>query len=179
MVRFARSFQLLVLALVVLAFAGCAKSIRVKTAKNPSAQFGSFATFAIGKEDAAPKTYASTPMAEDIRVRVESLVARELTAKGYAAKNEAPDLLVRVGSGVRVVKDTKAAHGTPDGVGGGNELDVEHDETQGSVRVDVWDTKTNTLVFRGVASTIAAAKEEDPARLSDAIRRMFEDFPAR
>lgn len=179
MARLARLAALLSLSLFV-GFAGCtSKSLKVKSAKSSSAQFASYASFAIGKEDAAPKSYSTTPMANDVRQQVESLVVREMTQKGYSQGAETADLVVRVGSGVRVVKDTAPAHGTPAALPGGNELDVEHDEKQGSIRVDVYDAKTNAVVYSGVVGTIEAAKEEDPARLSDAIHRMFVDFPAR
>jgi hypothetical protein len=179
MVRLVRLIGFLTLAFL-LAFAGCTtKSLKVKSSKSSSAQFSSYASFAIGKEDAAPKSYSTTPMANEVRQQVESLVVREMTQKGYAQSAETADLVVRVGSGVRIVKDTTAAHGTPAAMPGGNELDVVHDETQGSIRVDVYDAKTNAVVYSGVVGTIEAAKEEDPERMSDAIHRMFVDFPAR
>jgi hypothetical protein len=155
------------------------KSLKVRTAKSPSASFSSYATFAVGKEEAPPRSYSTTAMADDVRKKVEALVAREMTQKGYAQGGDGADLVVRVGSGVRKERDVSTAHGGAADVASGNELDVEHDETQGAVRVDVYDTKTNALVFRGVVSTVAAAKEEDPARLTDAIHRMFADFPSR
>jgi hypothetical protein len=179
MVRLVRLVGLLMLALFLVSSGCTTKSLKVKSSKSSSAQFSSYASFAIGKEDTAPKSYATTPMANDVRQDVESFVVREMTQKGYAQSGETADLVVRVGSGVRMVKDTTAAHGTPAAMPGGNELDVEHDQTQGSIRVDVYDAKTNAVVYTGTVGTIEAAKEEDRARMSDAIHRMFVDFPAR
>jgi hypothetical protein len=93
----------LVIVLTALALAACAQPSTVHTVSNPEASFDHYRTFSFGAAEGLPRGYATSPWSAEMRRRIQPLIVAALTQRGYSLASGKGDLVIRFGSGRRVV----------------------------------------------------------------------------
>lgn len=172
-----------VVALVFAAACSAASGVRIQADRNPAADFSGYARY----------TWATTPLgggewpARNDRTtfdwKVRSLVDEQLARRGYGrgAPTEA-DFLVdyRVTTQEREVADTFADYARYRSAGGSAGLGEAYVKgyQEGALIVEVSDARTRKLVWYGSATAVVNPELREQ-RLPEAVRRMFERFPAR
>jgi Domain of unknown function (DUF4136) len=118
----------------------------------------------------------------------KAVIAEDLTAKGYtpAAPDSSADLLVVIHG---ATQDRTSVQSFYSGTGvenfgwagpAGTSSTWETQYKVGTGVVDIFDTKTRKLVFRGVAEDeISPQGEENQKKIDNASTKMFKDFPSR
>ena len=82
----------------------------------------------------------------------------------------------RIDTFYNTFRDAWRWHGFGDGIA---TTTVEHVEA-GTLVVDIFDTPTKSLIWRGVASDVLSSKpEKNEKKLEKAVQNMFEHFPPR
>ena len=162
----------------VLFMAACS-TLSVHTDRDPNADFSKYKTYAW-----APKMETrTTPLLEE---RIQAAVDSELAEKGLrkAAEGEATDLIVRDHVVQRQVNE---AFGRPTfGLGYDAPLTSfgatayplgisQH--TEGSWVIDLVDSSSSKLVWRGIATDKGGSPEESPRQVIDAMNETFEGYP--
>jgi hypothetical protein len=136
------------LLLALLAASGCS-TVEVYTAKSPTASFTTYRTYAHGAPEKPPPGFTRSPLTAPVWAIVQVDVDRELAAKGYtlAPSGAQPDLLIRTGSGSRVMERDESAevHGKQEWVG----PDIMARYTQATLVMDVYDARTGQPIWHG------------------------------
>ena len=171
------------MALVMLVACASSSGVRVKSDRNPDADFGRYATYAWAR---APLGGGVWPARNDRTAfdwKVRELVDAEMTRKGYAqgAPGQA-DLLVdyRVSVQEKELSDTfgeYAKYRSAGGEQGLGEAFVQGYE-EGTLVVEVSDAATRRLVWYGSASAVVNPALRNQ-RMPDAMQRVFASFPPR
>ena len=176
---------------------GCGSSMHVQTATVPDTDLSGYATWAF--VPGMPKT-TGDPRVDNTAVVgfIRSAVATELAAKGYVrADSGAPDFFVNHHAALQDKLDVATLndyydynyygssanlwgymrpYGHSQAVSGVSEISV------GSLVLDVLDGETNEIVWRGFAEAELSREEAsngDGSRISEAVQRMFKEFPSR
>jgi hypothetical protein len=161
------SFLLLAFACVVLA--------TVKTDYSHSVNFGHYRTYSW------IKVSVEDPLWED---RVTRAVDSQLSAKGWTKVSDGGDAAVAAYGSTRTQKTLQTWY---DGFGGGwfwhgfgdgLATTTEQDTPVGTLMVDIFDSATKKLIWRGVASdTLSGKSEKDEKKMDKAVAEMFKNFP--
>lgn len=165
-------FRFPTLIAMVLALATAAFSADIKTDFDHHANFSQYKTYSWAKVD------TPDPLWND---RVKQAVDRGLQAKGWQEVSTDGDVsLVAVGT-TRDKPTLETFYNGFDGWLWSGFADattyVEH-YTEGTLVVDMFDTKTKKLIWRGSASDVLSGKpEKDEKKLDKAVSKMFEHFP--
>lgn len=174
---------------MLLALAGCS-SIDVHTDHDPSADFSQYRTY--DWEPVEPGHEASdlsgvpNPLLEK---RIRSAVEAQLAEKGLrkAGAEAAPDLLVRSRVVQRQRLESTGSHvglglgfgrgywgagvaGYPGGV-------ETRQYTEGTLVLDFIDSRTNHLVWRGIATDTVGPPEDSQEDVSEAVAETLEKYP--
>lgn len=176
-------------AVLILAFvAGCATGPKIRTDRDPAAEFASYRTYNFASELGTDRAGYSTILTGHFR----RAVSREMEARGYTM-SESPDLLVNFFTSVR---ERTSVQSTPVLVGVDyyryrNGLyaawplyhnDVTTMQYQvGTASIDVVDASRRQLVWEGVAEgRLSRRVQKDPGPAIDAaVEEIFERYPAR
>lgn len=162
--------------------ASCGPSLRVQTDCDPDYDLWTYATFDWAHVDSSvvrnPTYY--TQMNDR---RIKEAVMRQLSKKGYQLTNENPNLLIQYHL---VVEDKTMVATEPFGYVYGpywmrTQQNVYH-YTQGTLIIDITDTRINQLIWRGWAVSDVdglTSPKEITARVHTAVRKMFDSFPQR
>jgi hypothetical protein len=163
----------LVLLGIMLLFAGRSSAQDVKTDYDRAAHFGQYKTFSF------ERIQTHDPLMVN---RIESAVNAALTAKGFTEVPSGGDLSI-------VAMGTSQNHQTLDTLynnfGGGWRWGGIGDATTttetyrvGTLVVDLFDTNTKKLVWRGSASdTLSDKSEKNIDNLDKGVEKMFKKFP--
>ena len=161
----------------ILLFPAILSAQKVETDFDHSVNFSQYKTFMWIKE---PRM--SDPL---MRRRVVDAINAQLTAKGLQLVTEGGDL------GVSANGATKEEHTLETlysgfggwgwrGWGGGIATTIPESYTVGTLIVDLFDTRTKQVVWRGTATATLPDKPEKTAeKLNKAIEKMFNKFPPR
>ena len=162
--------------LLLTAMAACSQ-FTVRERHDPSADFGRLRTWSWQARSEMP--WDRRLARDSLDVRIEEETATQLAAKAYRQVTEDPDFRVNyhVAVGPR-----EALQGDPHTYGylpGYWDMGVyAYDE--GSLFIDVIDARTNTLLWRGVASTAlrtTSTLKERRARITEAVQKVLSIFP--
>ena len=163
-------------AFTVAATAAFAQDVKVDFDKN--ANFSGIKTFAV-----KIGTDWGNPLSEN---RVVAEIEEALTGKGWT-KAESPDALVVLHGATSVKKDLHTfysggygGYGWRGGWGGGmgTSTTTVDEYTVGTLVVDIFDSKSKQLVYRGTATDELSNKPEKNAKkLAKASDKLFKDFP--
>ena len=160
-----------VLALV----AGCA-SMDVTIEHSQGVDFSQFETFQYKDSD---MSLADTNSAA--HRRTVDAIKRELAANGLTETDSGPDLFVTYYS--EIAEDATVDPATM-GYNANSRWYLVGDTTsfmsvdRGSTIVDLWDTKTNELIWRGRADKMLSRNPDDNlAKIDEGIAKMFQSFP--
>lgn len=153
----------LVIVLTALALAACAQPLTVHTVSNPEASFDHYRTFSFGAAEGLPRGYATSPWSPETRRRIQPLIVAALTQRGYALASGKGDLVIRFGSGRRVVAVQEAT--PPEGEQ--SEVESPHfdyDEVDRAMVIEAFDASSGVRVWHG-----SSRAEIDPDRVNQAL----------
>jgi hypothetical protein len=171
---------------VVLLFAvacSSAAGVRIHADRNPAADFGRYARYAWASAPLSGDEWPARNERTSLDWKVRSLVDEQLARRGYGrgAPGEA-DFLVdyRVTTQERELTDTFGEYARYRAAGGSAGLGDAWVQgyREGALVVDVSDAATRKLVWYGSATAVVNPSLREK-RLPDAIRRIFDRFPAR
>jgi hypothetical protein len=163
---------------VVVAAALCVAAQEVKTHYDPNFDISKDKTFTV-----LIGTAWGNPTNEDY---AKAAVAQQLTAKGYtqSATPATADLLVVIHGATQDKKSTQAFYtgtGTQNYGWAGPAGVVSTWETEfkvGTGVIDIFDTKAQKMVFRGMAEEeISGIGPQNQKKIDEGLAKMFKDFP--
>ena len=172
--------QKVMLALVglTLVFAGMASAQQVKTDYDRSANFALYKTYSWEHVE------TKDPLTVD---RIKHAVNSVLAARGWTLVNSGADVAVVA---MEITRDQQTLNTFYDGLGGGwgwrrfggggfGEATTTTDTYKvGTVVVDLFDTKTKQLIWRGAASdTLSDNSDKNIKNLNEGVDKMFKHFP--
>ena len=133
----------------------------------PTAAFGSYQTFSFAPAN-PPKEGEITARSLEVQRKLMPLVQASLEKRGYALKEEMPDLLIKITAAQGEFPGEKTQHGNP-----------EEPVPAGFIGVDAYDRSTGNSVWHG-----SAQAEIDPQKINDSllaagVEKMLADFPTR
>jgi Domain of unknown function (DUF4136) len=147
----------------------------VYTNSSPTATFSQYHTYAWG-EQPNPNQIANSFLAQEAQTQINS----QLQGKGLklVKESESPDLIV-LGSGGMKTQTSYNAWGMR-GIGGGMGGITPEQNVNGTLIVDIYDTKAKDLVWRGVAQgTLNETNSQKNMQLVDkAVAKMFKKYPS-
>jgi hypothetical protein len=175
-----RTADLLVALSLALASAACS-SYHVTTDHDESVDVSSIRTWDfMPHREAAPGSLAGNTLVEK---RVKAAVERELAAKGMRRTSDSPQVVVALHS---ITRDRLDATSWPTwgpgwhgrwGHWGGYPSVTVFQWTEGTLVVDLVDTRTNDLVWRGTVTEALDEKSGSAESVDEAVRKLFEAFP--
>jgi len=150
-------------------------SISVSTDYDSDANFATYKTF-----DWLPHRQKAPARNPFVDKRIRSAVDRELSARGYRQTANGTDFLIayHVGSKEKLDVTTYGYRYGRRGRFWGRGVRVEQ-YTQGTLVLDFVDSKSNELVWRGIATSVIRDRdpEESEGRINDAVKAILEEFP--
>lgn len=171
--------SLLICLLATVVFATGCSSLRITTDHADGVDFSAFETF---KYRESETSLARSNQLVDQRI-VEAL-RREMTASGLSEVESGADVFVTYyGSTSESIRlnTTHMGYGWPRGRWGGGmatSTTTATTHTQGTLVIDVWDSSSKELVWRGVVTdSISRNPDRNRERLNRGIVQAFEDFP--
>jgi hypothetical protein len=158
---------------VLVAIAGCS-SITVSTNFDSDADFNGFESYTWMKETETGEGYDYSGLLDE---RIKGAIDEQLVAKGLRKAATNPDLYVVYHAGKKERLEVEDwGYGGWWGVGGGEAYSYE----QGTLIVDLIDTATKKLVWRGTAQKALSdspSAGEREAAIDEAVQKMFKKFP--
>ena len=156
--------------------AGC-DQVTVHTATNPGTSFEHYRTFSYGPPEDPARGYVISAWSAAVRGRVQPLITAALDQKGYASASGTGDLVIRFGSGRRVVHVEEAEPQEGDQSLLGMPA-PEYDVVARSLVIDAFDATNGVRVWHG-----SSRAEIDPHRINEAllqtsVRELLASFPA-
>jgi hypothetical protein len=157
-----------ILLILVFTLMSCA-TISVRTDYDHEADFDKYQTF---KWMPDPKKRVGRDKTDSLLdKRIRRAVEREMETKGY-----------------RFVKRSKTDAGIVYHIAVRNKVDIDRygywgrrvhvrRYKEGSIIIDIVDTKTKELVWRGVAQGTVSYLQGDPERVNEAVSKIFEEYP--
>jgi hypothetical protein len=162
-----------ILALTVLS-AALAWAQKITVEFDQAADFSKYKTFAI--RDGQLNSRNPALNSELVKRRIESDIARDLTARGLEITTGRPDLNVRYHFGsVRKAEIERY----PAGWRGFGTRVVRVPYTEGTLVIDLRDPSTRSLVWRGIASEEKSDGAKIEGKLDDMVRKAIEKYPPR
>jgi hypothetical protein len=159
-------------------FAGQASAQQVKTDYDRSANFAQYKTYSW--------EHVKTQDALDVD-RIKSAVNAALAAKGWTQVDSGGDVSIVA---VEMTRDQQTLNTFYDGFGGGwgwrrfggggfgDATTTTETYKVGTVVVDLFDTKTKQLVWRGTTSdTLSNKSDKNIKNLDKGVEKMFKQFP--
>jgi hypothetical protein len=162
-----------ILALAVLGTA-LAWAQKITVEFDQAADFSKYKTFAI--RDGQLNSRNPALNSELVKKRIESDIARDLTARGLEITTGRSDLNVRYHFGsVRKAEIERY----PAGWRGFGTRVVRVPYTEGTLVIDLRDPSTRSLVWRGIASEEKSDGAKIEGKLDDMVRKAIEKYPPR
>jgi hypothetical protein len=163
---------------LMLLFAGKVSAQQVKTDYDRSANFSQYKTYSW--------EHVKTKDALDVD-RIKSAVNATLAAKGWTQVDSDGDVSIVA---VEMTRDQQTLNTFYNGFGGGwgwrrfggggfgNATTTTETYKVGTVVVDLFDTKTKELIWRGISSdTLSNNSDKNIKNLNKGVEKMFKQFP--
>ncbi|HSC88255.1 MAG TPA: DUF4136 domain-containing protein [Polyangiaceae bacterium] len=168
--------SLVLAATVVPLLVACGSNVQVKTAFDKSKDFGRYRTFAM-LEPNKPVRSNDPDVDPFVLQRLRQIIYARLLKRGYTpVAREQADMLVHVLAGVkeRVELNSTSYYGY---AWRGPAFGYTYDQYQeGTVVIDLIDTKENAVVWRG-AGVRRVVSAPDNAELAEVVDRILGEFP--
>jgi hypothetical protein len=136
-------------------------------ASTPAPNIASHRTFSFGLTEMPAPGYVDSARTFEVQKRMQGLIAKTLTEKGYVEDPNKGELLVRFGAG--------NAHEDADETEIGSHGAVDW----GRLEIDAYDAATNLQVWRSVAITQIDPRRIDDRIVTRAVQRALATFPPR
>jgi hypothetical protein len=160
-----------VLILLLLA-AGSTFAQKVTVEFDQTADFGKYKTFSIRNGELNSKNPALNN--DIIKKRIDADIERDLTARGLQMVTGRADLNVRYRLGSAARKEVERY---PAGWRGLGTRVVRVPYTEGTLVIDLHDTGTQALVWRGIAREEKNDANQIESKLDDMVRKSLEKYP--
>jgi acylphosphatase len=161
-----------VLIAILLSIAIISFAVDVKTDYDHHANFSQYRTYSWAKVE------MPDPLWND---RVKEAVDKELTQKGWTQVPSNGDVSVVAVGTTHEKRQLRTFYDGFDGWlwgGFGDATTVEETYDVGTLIIDMFDTSTKKLIWRGSATdTLAGNPRKDTDKLNKAVHKMFEHFP--
>lgn len=167
---------LTVLLTVLFGIAACS-AVKVQSGYDGQAHFTAYKTFAWLPAYRWRQSWFQQRLSP-IDAYIRRFVADTLTSKGFReASGGKPDLWIAYYAGVEGPVDVSTFdyHGWQDSSSERKESIASY--KKGTLVLDFIDAKTDSLVWRGSASSALRSSAEDPTRVGRALRELLTDFP--
>ena len=157
-----------------LVVAGCGGGVEVNTDFDPSAAFPSYKTYSWRAGTKLPN-----PLSEQ---RLIAAVDAQLKAKGLTPVDSGGDITVTYHAAADKQTDvqtfqTGGYYGCWGGCMGTSSSTITH-ITVGTIIVDIVDTKSNKMVWRGTGTdTVSGDAKENAEKINIAVEEMFKNYP--
>jgi hypothetical protein len=161
-------------ALAILMISGALMAQQVSVNYNHNASFAQYHTYAWGAAD--KNRVANSILAQEAQQDINGA----LQAKGLkmVQENQNPDLIVTAGGGAR--EQTSYDVWGMRGIGGGMGGITPEQNVEGTLIVNLYDTKAQSLVWRGIAEkSLDKSGEKNQKNVAKAINKMFKQWPVR
>jgi|RhiMetdeSRZDD1v2_1073273.scaffolds.fasta_scaffold36146_2 uncharacterized protein DUF4136 len=173
----ARLAGVLPAAALAIALGGCGSSMTVATDYDRAANFTSYKTYSWRKGTPLPNPLMSQ--------RVVAAIDAQMAKKGFTkVDSAASDVTVTYHAAADKSMDVQTFHsGSAYGCWGGcygssMSSTTVTPVTTGTLIVDIVDSKTNNMLWRGSGSdTVSDNPSENEGKVNEAVSRMFENFP--
>jgi hypothetical protein len=172
----ARLSDALSVATIALVIGGCGSSMQVATDFDRAANFAPLKTYSWRDGTKLPNPLMSE--------RVVAAVDANLKAKGLTRVDSGGDITVTYHASADKSVDVQSfSTGSPYGCWGGcysgsMTSTTVTPVTTGTLVVDLVDTKSNKMLWRGTASdTVSGDPKENEQKINEGIGRMFENYP--
>jgi hypothetical protein len=162
----------------LLSFAGLAVAAKIFSDFDPKANFSQYKTFMWIK-----RPHMDDPLMDD---RIVNAINAALTAKGWTLVQDGADVGVAAHVATRKQRDLETFYNGFGGGwgwhhwGGGMGIATTHVETYtvGTLVVDLFDTQTKQVIFRGWATdALPDNPKKETKKLDKDIEKLFKDFP--
>ena len=170
--RYARRADLLVAAAAVLVLGGCASSMKVSTDYDRAANFAPLKTYSWRIEQQLPNPLNAQ--------RLVDAIDANLKAKGFTKVESGGDMTVTYHAATDKSVDVQSfqSGGAYSCWGGCMTSTTVTPVTLGTLIVDIVDTKSNKMLWRGSASdTVSGDPKENEGKIQEGVHKMFEKFP--
>ena len=151
---------------------GCACAQNVTVEFDPAADFSHYKTFSLREGTLNSKNPALNN--ELVKKRIDADIERYLSARGLTPASGQADLNVRYTLGSAKHTQTERY---PAGWRGLGTRTVHTAVTEGTLVIDLRDTATRSLVWRGIAREDKHNAGEVQAKLDDMVKKSFEKYP--
>jgi len=151
---------------------GAASAQKITVEFDQSVDFSRYKTFAIRDGQLNSKSPALN--SELVKKRIDADIERDLTAKGLAIVSGKSDLNVRYRFGSARRAEIERY---PAGWRGLGTRVVRVPYTEGTLVIDLRDTTTRSLVWRGITSEEKSDASKIEGKLDDMVRKAFEKYP--
>jgi hypothetical protein len=171
-IRHARRADLLLAAVAVLALGGCSSSMKVSTDYDRAANFAPLKTYSWRVEQQLPNPLNAQ--------RLVDAIDANLKAKGFTKVESGGDITVTYHAATDKSVDVQSfqSGGAYSCWGGCMTSTTVTPVTLGTLIVDLVDTKSNKMLWRGSASdTVSGDPKENEAKINEGVHKMFEKFP--
>jgi len=154
-------------------FAGKSSAQQVKTDYDRSVNFGQYKTYSW------ERVKTQDPLFVD---RIKSSVNSALAAKGWTQVDSGGDVSIVA---IEITRNQQTLNTFYDGLGGGwrwggfgQATTTTETYKVGTLVVDLFDTKTKKLVWRGISSdTLSNNSDKNIKNLNKGVEKMFKQFP--
>lgn len=173
---------------LLLVIVSCGPSLKVSNDYDHAADFSNYKTYSM--YDVKAKEGQINPLNAD---RILNAIKAEMAAKGFTEVQSNPDVMVNAMTFVKNKQSVTASsnyygyggmyrpygyYGGGIGMASGTTTYNTYDYKDGSLFIDVVDTKTQKLVWQGVANAEFEKAPKDPqAFLTNAVKKVMADFP--
>lgn len=158
--------------LAICLFASLLMAQQVSVNYNHNQSFAQYHTYAWG--DVNKNRIANSILAQEAQQDINNA----LQAKGLKMvdENQSPDLIVTGGGGAR--EQTSYEVWGMRGIGGGMGGITPEQNVEGTLIVNLYDTKTKSLVWRGIAEkSLDKNGDKNQKNVAKAIEKMFKHWP--
>ena len=171
----------IVFSMAIAILAATASLAEVKTDYDRTAEFSRYKTYSWGK------VHAQNPLWGD---RIKAAITSALAAKGWTAVESGGEVSIMA---MEMAKDHSTLNTYYDSFGGGwgwrrwgggfgdgfgTSTTTEETYRVGTLVVDLFDTNTKKLIWRGSASdTLSDKSDKNIKKLNSDVQRMFDHFP--
>ncbi|WP_345263423.1 DUF4136 domain-containing protein [Nibrella viscosa] len=169
--------------MLLLLLVGCSPFRIVRNQADPAAQWSEYRTFAfVDTNRIAGAPGATYQIAVDM---IKQAVASEMRERGFQPSTNNPDLLVNLGVVVQEKTQTRQTtiQEAPLYIGQrryhwqSREVPVGTYE-EGTINIHVVDAQRNALLWDAAVASVINRRSADPARIGEAVDRLFQKFPA-